>query len=237
MNQKRRTKSIAMIVAAATIMGLIVAYSYSVEQTKQKGLQFGIELERIQSDLKDLQSTFYSEKTKWEEGGTTKEHLLEFYDDHIAEFEQIVARYDHLEPPESFEGSVHLLKISSQTQLESDIDFIEWIKTGNETAKSRSDAGIQEALEYEMLGLVDFYSAKTGFKSYYDDEPGEFEPPESDLIRKVNMVTDYMTDECDKLLLDDEQDNEPSAPYTDIVNTKWTECIAKAQEWKKDHLP
>ena len=35
--------------------------------------------------------------------------------------------------------------------------------------KLRSDTQIQESLDYEMQGLVEFYSAKTGIKNY--DEP------------------------------------------------------------------
>ena len=51
---------------------------------------------------------------------------------------------------------MELLKLSSVTQLESDSQFIEWIKTGDESAKIRSDTQIQEAYEYENLGLVEF---------------------------------------------------------------------------------
>jgi hypothetical protein len=36
------------------------------------------------------------------------------------------------------------------------------MKTGDESYKIRSDAQYQQALEYEMNGLVEYYSAKTG---------------------------------------------------------------------------
>jgi len=146
----------------AVIITGIVSYNYSAEQTRQKGFTFGNELEKIQSDVKDLQSQFYSEKAQWEEGSITKDELFQYYEKHVVEFEEIISKYDNLVPPEAFESAVDLLKLSSQTQLDSDMQYIEWMRTGDESFKVRSDSQYQQALEYEMIGLVEYYSAKTG---------------------------------------------------------------------------
>ena len=148
-------------IAASIIIGIIV-YNYSAEQTRQKGFVFGVELEKIQNDVKELQTQFYSKKTQWEEGSITKEELFQFYEKHVEEFEKIITRYDKLDSPESFQSAVDLLKLSSESQLEGDKQFIEWVRTGEESFKVRSDSQIQQALEYEMTGLVEYYSAKTG---------------------------------------------------------------------------
>ncbi len=148
-------------IAAAIIIGIIV-YNYSTEQTRQKGFVFGVELEKIQNDVKELQTQFYSKKTQWEEGSITKEELFQFYEKHVDEFEIIITRYDKLDSPESFQSAVDLLKLSSESQLEGDKQFIEWVRTGEESYKVRSDSQIQQSLEYEMTGLVEYYSAKTG---------------------------------------------------------------------------
>ena len=148
-------------IAASIIIGIIV-YNYSAEQTRQKGFVFGVELEKIQNDVKELQTQFYSKKTQWEEGSITKEELFQFYEKHVEEFEEIITRYDKLDSPESFQSAVDLLKLSSESQLEGDKQFIEWVRTGEESFKVRSDSQIQQALEYEMTGLVEYYSAKTG---------------------------------------------------------------------------
>ena len=152
-----------MAFAIAIIAG-ILGYNYSADQTKQKGFVFGNELEKIQTDVKELQTQFYSKKTQWEEGSITKEELFEHYEKHVIEFEEIISQYDKLVAPEAFQSAVDLLKLSSQTQLESDVQYIEWMKTGEESYKVRSDSQYQEALEYEMSGLVEYYSAKTGIQ-------------------------------------------------------------------------
>ena len=228
--KKKKIQNIIIAAVAIVIIGAIVTYNYSVEQTKQQGLQFGIELEQIQEDVKELQTKFYSEKTKWEEGDISKEELLEFYEEHLKEFEEIISRYDKVSAPELFKSSVELLKISSETQLESDSQFIEWIKTGDRSAKVRSDTQLQEALEYEMLGLVEFYSAKTGVKNY--EEPGKFEAPQSGLTQKVIQVSENMKSECDS-----DFRNEVGDFDSEEIEIDWFNCINEAEKWKIEHLP
>lgn len=160
--KKNKKQNIVILVVVAVIITGIVSYNYSAEQTRQKGFTFGNELEKIQSDVKDLQSQFYSEKAQWEEGTITKDELFQYYEKHVVEFEEIISKYDNLVPPEAFESAVDLLKLSSQTQLDSDKQYIEWMRTGDESFKVRSDSQYQQALEYEMAGLVEYYSAKAG---------------------------------------------------------------------------
>ncbi len=163
MKKKKKQNIIILAVVVAIIAG-IVSYNYSADQTRQKGFAFGNELEQIQTDVKDLQTLFYSKKTQWEEGTISKDELFEHYEKHVEEFEEIISQYDKLEAPESFQSAVDLLKLSSQTQLDSDKQYIDWMKTGDDSFKVRSDSTYQQALEYEMTGLVEYYSAKTGIQ-------------------------------------------------------------------------
>ena len=162
--KKNKKQNIIILGVAVAIIAGIVIYNYSAEQTRQKGFAFGNELEQIQTDVKDLQTQFYSKKAQWEEGTITQEELFQHYEKHVEKFEKIILQYDSLIPPESFQSAVNLLKLSSQTQLDSDLQYIEWMKTGDESYKVRSDSQYQEALEYEMSGLVEYYSAKTGIR-------------------------------------------------------------------------
>ena len=228
--KKKKIQNITIGIIAISIIGAIAAYNYSVDQNKQKGLQFGVELEQIQQEVKDLQIKFYSEKTKWEEGDMTKEELLEFYENHLNEFNEIISKYDKLSPPELFVSSVKLLKISSETQLSSDSEYIKWIETGDESAKIRSDTQFQESVEYELQGLVEFYSAKTGIKNY--DEDAKFEAPQSGLTQKVIQVAENMASKCDNQFK-----NEQGEFDSDEIEVEWFNCINEAKKWKIEHLP
>ena len=84
--KKKKIQNIIILSIAITIIGVIIAYNYSIDTTKQKGLQFGNELSQIENELSDIQGQFYSKKTKWNEGDVSKEELIEFYMLTLVEF-------------------------------------------------------------------------------------------------------------------------------------------------------
>ena len=228
--KKKKIQNIIILAIIVLIIGSIIAYNYSVDQNKQKGLEFGNKLKQIQDDVTQLQIQFYSEKTKWDEEDISKEELLEFYKVHLDKFKEIISRYDKLSPPELFQSSVDLFKISSETQLESDSQFIEWIKTGDELAKIRSDTQIQEAYEYENLGLVEFQLAKKGIKNYDESEP--FSAPQKGLTQKVIEISENMKNECNN-----EFKNELDEFDSNEIEINWFNCVNETQKWKTDHMP
>ena len=228
--KKSKIQNIVIGLVAVGIIASIIAYNYTAEQTKQKGLQFGNELAQVQQDVADLQTKFYSEKIRWDEGDITKEELLEFYEKHVEEFERINERYDELTPPELFQSSVDLFKISAETQLQSDKEYIRWIDTGDAAAKIRSDTQIQEAYEYENLGLAEFQLAKKGVKSY--DEQEKFTAPPDGIREKVIEITNNMKKNCDA-----EYQNESGQFDSEDIETEWVNCYNDADIWKDEHLP
>jgi hypothetical protein len=228
--KKKKIQNIIIFAIAILIIGSIIAYNYSTDITKQKGLQFGNELSQIESSISDIQGKFYSEKTKWIEGDISKEKLLKFYEIHINNFRETISKYDGLTPPELFQSSVALLKISAETQLESDLQFIEWVKTGDESAKIRSDTLFQESYEYQNLGLVEFQTAKIGIKHYVGGE--KFEEPQGVSPQKVVQVSEKMKEKCNEQFK-----NESGEFDSNEIEIEWFNCNNKAEEWKIDHLP
>ena len=228
--KKKKIQNIVIIIIAILIIGSIIVYNYSTDITKQKGLQFGNELSQIENELSNIQGKFYSEKTKWNEGDISKEELIKFYKNHVDNFRQIILKYDKLTPPELFESSVALLKISAETQLESDLQFIQWIKTGDESAKIRSDALIQEAYEYQNLGLVEFQTAKIGIKHYVGGE--KFEEPQGVSPQKVLQVSEKMKEQCNQQFK-----NELGEFDSNELEIEWFNCNNKTEQWKIEHMP
>tara|TARA_B110000003_G_C16618024_1_gene522027 strand:+ start:302 stop:991 length:690 start_codon:yes stop_codon:yes gene_type:complete len=228
--KKKKIQNIIILSVAIVIISSIIAYNYSTDITKQKGLQFGNELSQIENELSDIQGQFYSEKTKWNEGDVSKEELIEFYKNHVNDFREIILKYDELSPPELFESSVALLKISAETQLESDLQFIQWIKTGDESAKIRSDALIQEAYEYQNLGLVEFQTAKVGIKHYVGGE--KFEEPQGVSPQKVLQVSEKMKEQCNQQF-----QNELGEFDSNELEIEWFNCNNKTEQWKIEHMP
>ena len=162
--KKSKKQNIIIASIAIIIIGAIVGYNYSYDQTRQKGLKFGNELLQIQEDVKQFQIEFHSKITQFEEGDLTHQELLEYSKIHIEKMQNAILKYDDLIPPKQFAPSVELFKLSTQAQLDSDEELIEGVKTGDESHNIRSDSLLQESFEYEMMALGEFNAAKTGLR-------------------------------------------------------------------------
>ena len=161
-NTKKKKNS---VVYAAIIIGILVVSStiffvYSNDQTKIRGQMFGNELKQIQDDLKKNTHSYDSKISLFKEGNLDRERFLEFAEKHKDEMSKIILRYDSLQIPNGFETAVELFKLSSETQLESDIQIMEWVKTGNDAAHIRSDVLLQESFDYEMAALAEYKLAQ-----------------------------------------------------------------------------
>ena len=228
--KKNKIQNISILTIAILIIGSIIAYNYSTDITKQKGLQFGNELNEIENNISNIQEKFYSEKIKWAEGDISKTELLEFYEVHVDNFKKNISKYDKLTPPELFKSSVALLKISAETQLESDLQYIQWIETGDESAKIRSDALFQESYEYQNLGLVEFQTAKVGMKYYEGGE--KFEEPQGVSPQKVQQVYEKMEKQCSEQFKNESGGFDSNQMEVELFN-----CSNEAKEWKIQHMP
>ena len=162
--KKSKKQNIIIASVAIIIIGAIAGHNYSVDQTKQKGLRFGNELQQIQEDVKQAQIEFNSKVIQWKEGDLSQQGLSEYSKTHVEKLQNVILKYDDLIPPKQFAPSVELFKLSTQTQLDSDKEFIEWIKTNDTSHKIRSDSLIQESFEYEMTALGEFNAAKAGLR-------------------------------------------------------------------------
>tara|TARA_B110000014_G_scaffold74573_1_gene50891 strand:- start:2586 stop:3092 length:507 start_codon:yes stop_codon:yes gene_type:complete len=154
-SKKRFTVLIAII-----LIGITIFYFYSAEQGKIRGYNFGNDLQIIQEELKNEQSSFYSNVRMWEENSITKSEILKLSETHIKNMNGIISKYDTLQIPDTFSGAVKLFKLSTESQLESDVHLINWIEFGDESEKIRSNEILQQSFEYELAGLTSYNSAK-----------------------------------------------------------------------------
>jgi len=160
--KKKQKRSIALAVIGAIAIALVIIFNYSAEQTRIQGFNFGNELLQIQEDLKDLQEEFEANFSMYNEGGLSKEQFLEFAPSHLKQMEGLILRYDNLSPSSSFVDSVDLLKLSAESQLESQKRLFSWVETGDEADLIIANMTHQQSFEFEMAGLASYNEAKAG---------------------------------------------------------------------------
>jgi hypothetical protein len=178
--KNRTKKNKNTILYAAIMIGVIIIsstifFSYSDEQAKIRGEAFGNSLKFIQEDLRKITHLFDNKLSMFKEGSVDKKDFLKFGQKHQIEMDRIILQYDNLQIPKSFVSAVKMFKLSAETQLESDIQMVEWVRTGNEDAYIRSDSLLQQSFQYEIAALGEFKLAQGQVLDYveqsYQPEP------------------------------------------------------------------
>ena len=158
-NRPKKKKQISVRIAVSVgivIIALSVFFVYSSEQAKIRGEAFGKAIEFVQEDLRKTYHSFDSKVSMFNQGNITKDDFLKFAEKHELEMEKIILRYDNLQTPQPFAPAVKLFKLSAETQFEADKYIIEWIRTGDDTARIRSISSYDQSLQYEQAGLFEF---------------------------------------------------------------------------------
>ena len=158
--KNKRSRTLGIIAITTVIIGLSIFYFYSAEQSKIRGFDFGNEIQNIQNELKIEQNTFYSKINMLDEGTISKKEFVLYSEEHIIKMERILEKYNELMPPDAFVSSVKLFRMSTDSQLKSDIHMIRWIESNDGAEKIRAEELLQQSFEYEMAALSLFDEAK-----------------------------------------------------------------------------
>jgi len=156
-SKKKKQNSVRIAVSVGVvIIALSMFFVYSSEQAKIRGEAFSKAIEFVQEDLRKTYHSFDSKVSMFNQSNITKDDFLKFAEKHELEMEKIILRYDNLQTPQQFTPAVKLFKLSAETQFEADKYIIEWIKTGDDTARIRSISSYDQSLQYEQAGLFEF---------------------------------------------------------------------------------
>jgi len=148
--------------AGVAIVAIVILVNYYLDQTTLSGQRFGDQLAQIQSDLKNETQSFDQNLTEYQKGQISKDQMLKITDDHILAVKNILPRYQDLKAPELFKPSLQLFELSTETQIQSDQTLRDWITTGDNATRAKSDQQLQQSFQYEMNALQSYESAKTG---------------------------------------------------------------------------
>ena len=146
------------------LIGITVFYFYSSDQAKIRGFAFGNEIQSLQEEVQNEQGQFISSIAKWDENTISNDEMIRIGEKHLETFNNLLKKYDKLQPPDAFSRSVKLLKLSLEYQIESHEYRLEWIKTGNDSEWIRSQELTQLSFEAEQAGLKSFNDAKAGIE-------------------------------------------------------------------------
>jgi hypothetical protein len=143
------------------VIAIVILVNYYLDQTQISGQRFGDQLAQIQTDLKNVTLSFDAQETQYNNGNIPKIQMLKITDDHIKTLQSFLPRYDQLKTPDLFVPSLQLFRLSTETEIERTNTFREWIVTGDNATKEKSDELFQQAYQYEMSALTSYENAKS----------------------------------------------------------------------------
>lgn len=162
--KKKNTSKFLTISIVLVLIGITVFYFYSADQGKIRGYAFGNEIQSLQEEVQNEQGQFISSIAKWDEDAISNDEMIRIGEKHLETFNNLLKKYDKLQPPDAFSRSVKLLKLSLEYQIESHEYRLEWIKSGNDSEWIRSQELTQLSFEAEQAGLKSFNDAKIGIE-------------------------------------------------------------------------
>lgn len=148
--------------SGVAIVAIVVLVNYYLDQTSLSGQRFGDQLAQIQSDLKNETQSFDASYTQYKNGHISKDQMLKITDEHILAVKNILPRYNDLKAPELFKPSLQLFRLSTEAQIESNDALKNWLITGDNSTRAKSDQLLQQSFQYEMSALQSYENAKTG---------------------------------------------------------------------------
>ena len=162
--KNKNTSKISVVSITIILVGITVFYFYSADQAKIRGFEFGNEIQLLQEEIQNEQGAFISSIAKWDENTISDDEMISMGENHLETFNNLLKKYDELQPPDSFSRSVKLLKLSLEYQIESHEHRLAWIKNGDDSEWIRSQELTQLSFEAEQVGLKSFNDAKTGIE-------------------------------------------------------------------------
>jgi hypothetical protein len=149
------------IVIGISLVAITIFVNYYLDQSKISGQSFGDQLAQIQTDLKNETQNFDVQLTHYKNGQISRDQMLKITDEHIPKIQKMMVSYDKLKAPDLFGPSLQLFKLSTQKQIESDQSLRDWIATGDNATRIKSDQLLQQAFQYEMSALQSYNNAKS----------------------------------------------------------------------------
>ena len=162
--KKKYTSKFLTISIALVLVGITIFYFYSADQAKIRGFAFGNEIQLLQEAVQNEQGRFISSIAKWDENTISNDEMIRIGEEHLRLFNNLLKKYDDLQPPDAFSRSVKLFKLSLEYQIESHEHRLEWIKNGDELELVRFQELTQLSFEAEQVGLKSFNDAKAGIE-------------------------------------------------------------------------
>jgi hypothetical protein len=106
-----------------------------------------------------LAQEYDAQVQKWQRGELSNETMASITDTYLPKYQALINRTNDLQTPAGYENVTGLYAKSLESELKSNIQFRDYLLTGNKTESEVSMQSLSDAFRYEMESFKAFNSA------------------------------------------------------------------------------
>jgi type II secretory pathway pseudopilin PulG len=160
--QKKRRVTITAILAIA-IIAIIIYLIVIVQLQNIKRQSFVESFEGLVSKAHMLTQSYQKEVGKWQAKQYDNKTMISITNEYLPKYKGLLDESKSLNPPlatKLYQNAVKLYTKSIELELESNIDFRNYLSTGNLAENETSSRLLSDALRYETDSFAAFKSAR-----------------------------------------------------------------------------
>ena len=161
----RIEKRIAFLVLPLVFMLTISVPTFTTHQTlaqsppQSNEQSFANSFESVVNDTRLLALDYDAQVQKWQKGEFSNETMASTTDTYLPKYQELINKTNALQTPAGYENVTSLYAKSIESELKSNIQFRDFLLTGNKTESEASMQSLSDAFKYEMESFKAFKSA------------------------------------------------------------------------------
>jgi hypothetical protein len=153
----KRSKVTVIVTMVAIVVG--VGAFYLVSPLFISTQSFASSVQGIVNETGLLAHDYDTQVQKWQRGELSNQTMASVTDTYLPKYQELINKTNALQTPAGYENVTSLYAKSIESELKSNIQFRDYLLTGNKTESEASMQSLSDAFKYEMESFKAFKSA------------------------------------------------------------------------------
>jgi type II secretory pathway pseudopilin PulG len=161
--QKKKRRAIITAIFAIAIIGIIIYLIVTLQLQNIRRQSFVESFESLVSKAHMLTQSYQREVGKWQAKQYDNKTMISITNDYLPKYKGLLNESKALNPPtptRQYQNAVELYTKSIELELQSNIDFRNYLSSGNLAQNETSSRLLSDALRYETDSFAAFKSVR-----------------------------------------------------------------------------
>jgi hypothetical protein len=148
-----------MVILTVSVANFATYQVLAQSPTQSNERTFASSFQGIVDETGLLSHDYDAQVQKWQRGELSNETMASITETYLPKYQQLINRTNDLKTPTGYENVTNLYAMSLESELKSNIQFRDYLLTGNKTESEASMQSLSDAFRYEMDSFKAFNSA------------------------------------------------------------------------------